>query len=137
MRPGADSRVNRRCSPLISNNPFSVLSDGKSSPVGKLTHTCTLNLTIDQHQEELTFQVTKLAGWDLIVGKPWLRKHNPAIDWARNTCNFVSGYCQAHCLPTRKDTSGTVISTPQASHQDRIAMISRAAFRVAMARTGA
>src|SRR5258706_10057838 len=34
-------------------------------------------------------------------------------------------------------TSGTVISTPRASPQDRIAMISRAAFRVAMARTGA
>src|SRR5258705_634438 len=29
MRPGADSKVNRRCSPLISNNPFSVLSDEK------------------------------------------------------------------------------------------------------------
>ena len=35
----------------------------------QLTHTCTLDLTIDQHQETLTFQVTKLAGWNMILGK--------------------------------------------------------------------
>ena len=49
-----------------------ILADGKPSPIRKITHTCTLKLTIDQHEENLTFQVTKLAGWDLIVGKPWL-----------------------------------------------------------------
>ena len=47
-----------------------ILADGKPSPIGKITHTCTLKLTIDQHEENLTFQVTKLAGWDLIVEKP-------------------------------------------------------------------
>ena len=47
-----------------------ILADGKPSPIGKITHTCTLKVTIDQHEENLTFQVTKLARWDLIVGKP-------------------------------------------------------------------
>ena len=47
-----------------------ILADGKPSLIGKITYTCTLKLTIDQHEENLTFQVTKLAGWDLIVGKP-------------------------------------------------------------------
>ena len=57
-----------------------VLADGARSIVGQITHTCTLKLAIDQHIEELTFQVTKLAGWNLIVGKPWLRHHNPTIN---------------------------------------------------------
>ena len=57
-----------------------ILADGKPSPIGKITHTCTLKLTIDQHEENLSFQVTKLAGWDLLVGKPWLRRHNLLID---------------------------------------------------------
>ena len=38
-----------------------ILADGKPSPNGKITHTCTLKLTIDQHEENQTFQVTKLA----------------------------------------------------------------------------
>ena len=66
----------------------------------QLTHTCTLDLTIDQHSETLTFQVTKLAGWNMILGKNWLKRHNPVIDWTRNTVTFGSGYCQAHYLPT-------------------------------------
>jgi len=57
-----------------------VLADGARSIVGQITHTCTLKLAIDQHIEELTFQVTKLAGWNLIVGKPWLRRYNPTIN---------------------------------------------------------
>ena len=57
-----------------------ILADGKPSPIGKITYTCTLKLTINQHKENLTFQVTKLAGWELIVRKPWLQKHNPLID---------------------------------------------------------
>ena len=76
-----------------------ILGDGKPSPIAKITHTYTLKLTIDQHEENLTFQVTKLACWNLIVGKPWLRRHNPLIDWSKNTCVFHSGYCQSHCLP--------------------------------------
>jgi len=57
-----------------------VLADGARSIVGLIAHTCTLKLAIDQHMEELTFQVTKLAGWNLIVGKPWLRHHNLTIN---------------------------------------------------------
>jgi len=57
-----------------------VLADGVHSKVGQITHTCSLRLTIDQHVEDLTFHVTKLAGWNMIVGKPWLRRHNPTID---------------------------------------------------------
>ena len=76
-----------------------ILADGKPSPIGKITHTHTLNLTINQYEEILTFQVTKLASWDLIVGKPWLQRHNLLIDWSKNTCIFHSGYCQSYCLP--------------------------------------
>jgi hypothetical protein len=108
-----------------------ILADGEPSPVGKITHTYTLKLTIDQHEESLTFQVTKLAGWDLIVGKPWLRKHNPTIDWEKNTCIFPSRYCQSHCLSARQKPP------PPEPKPDRITLISRAALRIAIARPGA
>jgi len=47
-----------------------VLADGACSIVGQIMHTCNLKLAIDQHIEELTFQVTKLGRWNLIIGKP-------------------------------------------------------------------
>ena len=92
----------------------------------QLTHSCTLDLTVDQHLETLTFQVTKLVGWNMILGKTWLKRHNPVIDWTKNTVTFGSSYCQAHCLPTRTPQPTNTIVTPY-----KIAMISRAAFRLA------
>ena len=71
-----------------------IVVDGRQAE-NQLTHTCTLDLTIDQHLEILTFQVTKLAGWNMILGKTWLKRHNPVIDWTKNTVTFGSGYCQA------------------------------------------
>ena len=107
-----------------------MLADKLYSKVGQITHTCTLKLTIDQHLEDLTFHVTRLAGWNLIVGKPWLRRHNPSIDWTMNSVNFSSGFCHAHCLPTR--------DPPQESKKPLgISMISRAALRVAILQPGA
>jgi len=38
------------------------LVDGVHSKVEQMTHTCSLKLIIDQHMEDLTFHVTKLAG---------------------------------------------------------------------------
>jgi len=109
-----------------------VLADGARSKVGQITHTCTVKLTIDQHTEDLTFHVTKLAGWNLIVGKPWLCLHNPAIDWTLNAISFTSKFCQSHCR-SHKPTSLSATATSPLS----ISMISRAALRVAIKEPGA
>ena len=110
-----------------------ILADGKPSLIGKITYTCTLKLTIDQHEENLTFQVTKLASWDLTIRKPWLRRHNPLIDWSKNTCIFHSRYCQSHCLPIRPKPN----PPPPDPKLGRIALISRVALRIVIARPGA
>jgi hypothetical protein len=62
--------------------------DGRTSVAGDLTHEVTIQLLIDQHLENVVFQVTKLSSVPLILGKTWLRRHNPLIDWANNTVNF-------------------------------------------------
>ena len=101
-----------------------IVVDGRKAE-SQLTHTCTLDLTLDQHLKTLTFQVTKLAGWNMILGKTWLKRHNSVIDWTKNTVTFGFGYCQAHCLPTRApQPTNTVVTTC------KIAMISRAAFQI-------
>ena len=95
-----------------------IVVDGRETEV-PLTHTCTLNLLIDQHLETIVFQVTKLAGWKIILGKTWLRRHNPTIDWSRNTISFSSGFCQAHCMPKRTGLT----------KDNRIAVVSRTTFQ--------
>ena len=50
-----------------------IIIDGREAE-NQLTHTCTLKLTIDQHLETLTSQVTKLARWNMILGKIWLKR---------------------------------------------------------------
>ena len=46
-----------------------IVVDGREATT-PLTHTCTLDLTIDQHLETLTFHVTKLAGWQITSSDP-------------------------------------------------------------------
>ena len=73
----------------------------------------------------------------MILRKTWLKKHNPVIDWSRNSVTFASGYCQAHCLRTRiPSTSEPTNRVPDTSmpgnpmkSTSRIALISCAAFR--------
>ena len=48
-----------------------IVVDGRETQV-PLTHTCTLKLLIDQHQETIVIQVTKLTVWKLILLKPCL-----------------------------------------------------------------
>ena len=69
-----------------------VLADGPRSIIGQIIYTCILKLAIDQHIQELTFPVTKLTSWNLIMGKVWLCRHNPTINWVTNTIAFPSGY---------------------------------------------
>ena len=100
--------------------------DGKE-PTNQLIYTCTMNLTINQHLETLTFQVTKLVGWHMILEKTWLKKHNPVIDWTRNTVTFSFGHCQANCLPTRSP-----ISTHMPTNNHHISLIFCTVFQYAI-----
>ena len=53
---------------LKPNPETLIVVDGREVE-SQLTHTCTLDLTVDQYLETLTLQVTKLAGWNMILGK--------------------------------------------------------------------
>ena len=64
----------------------------------------------------------------MILGNTWLKRHNPVIDWAKNIVTIGSGYCQAHCLPTR---SPILDNTINLNNQYQIASISRADLRFA------
>lgn len=50
-----------------------------------VTHEVVLrSLKIQSHHEVITLDVLGTAAHDIILGIPWLRKHNPIIDWTNN-----------------------------------------------------
>ena len=70
-----------RLTPLPPPHPIPVeLIDGSSaSPV---THYFPSRLRIHgTHSEDITFDVIQLAHFQVVLGFPWLARHNPTIDW--------------------------------------------------------
>jgi len=55
--------------------------DGTPNSAGRITHFARLRLSVDSLDEWTDFLVTDLGGEDVILGLPWLRDVNPAIDW--------------------------------------------------------
>ena len=51
------------------------------------------------HVENITLYVTHLA-YPLILGRDWLRKHNPDIDWRTLAVEFPSEFCHSQCMQT-------------------------------------
>jgi hypothetical protein len=62
-------------------------------PLLRKTHEVLLDVAINNHEETVRLQCITIGNSSVIVGLPWLRKHNPAIDWKENRVSFSSEYC--------------------------------------------
>lgn len=63
--------------------------DGRPIASGAVTHSVTLQARIgDRHNETITFDVTSLGTYPVVLGTPWLRQVNPSIDWRSNNLAF-------------------------------------------------
>ena len=82
------------------------LADGLQSSGGTITHqTVPVQLHLGSHVETLTFFVTPVAH-GMILGYPWLFKHNPTIDWHRHTLVFGSPSCLESCNAMASEITG-------------------------------
>jgi len=74
------------------------LADGKPSAMGPVTHVTKVPMDISSHRDVATFQVANLQNHEVILGMPWLREHNPTIDWKDKRITFNSERCTTWCL---------------------------------------
>ena len=96
---------------LPKQHPVSlVLADGSPSKAGHITHYNPLVLRTAGNEELLGLDITPTSH-DIILGMPWLKKHDPAIRFGSNHLTFDSPYCQKNC-----DHYGQVIPLHQAPH---------------------
>jgi len=79
---------------IKAKNPRDIyLADGKPSAMGPVTDITKVPMDISSHRELATFQVANLQNHEVILGMPWLRKHNPTIDWNDTRITFNSERC--------------------------------------------
>ena len=83
------------------SHPVLVLNvDGTPNRAGQVVEVVDLILQYQQHAERTLFAVMSLGKRDVILGYPWLRQHNPEVNWQTqevklsrcpNRCNEMSG----------------------------------------------
>ncbi|KAK6213447.1 reverse transcriptase domain protein [Colletotrichum tabaci] len=61
--------------------------------------TAQLSMVIHGRQEQLVFDITKIGQLDVILGVPWLRKHDPDISWKANQLRWRDSATEARCMP--------------------------------------
>ena len=76
----------RRC---ILKSPIKVRNvDGMYNENGAITERCLIPFRIKDKIMTEWFYVMTLGDQNLILGLPWLEKHNPIIDWTEKTLEF-------------------------------------------------
>jgi len=82
-----------------AKNPREIyLVDGKPRAMGPVTHMTKVLMDISSNRELATFQGANLQNHEVILRMPWLREHNPTIDWNDKTITFNSERCTTWCL---------------------------------------
>jgi hypothetical protein len=55
---------------------------------------------INNHDKTIRLHCITIGNSPIIMGLPWLRKHNPNIDWKEDRVTFDSARCAKECLVT-------------------------------------
>ena len=77
-------------------NPIPVNNvDGTPNEAGPISEIVDMVLCYKDHTEWAIFAVTSLGDQDAILGLPWLRKHNPEVDW--RTEEVKMSCCPVQC----------------------------------------
>ena len=63
--------------------------DGTRNEAGSVREAVDLFTDYEGHTEMATFYVTALGGVALVVGHPWLSRHNPEIDWRKGKVDLT------------------------------------------------
>ena len=108
------------------------LADGVPKPAGGFLPSTPIHLST--YRDRLDLTLTELSGYDVILGMPWLDKHNPDIDWRGKIISFVTDDHRQHVL--RKVPTGAAVwrdprLQPMESNSLRLNLISAKQLKAA------
>ena len=71
-----------------------------------ITHeTHVKNLVIQVHQKEINLDILNLASYDVVLNMPWLKEHNPHLNWKLWNIMFNGCKCATINRPTNRQHS--------------------------------
>ena len=92
---------------LSRPRPLRAFDGTFTNPVTQYTRVA---VNIKGHFEKSVFMfLTRLDHYPIIIGLPWLRQHNPRIDWRAFTMLFDDPHCQECCCFGKPTVSGDTI----------------------------
>ena len=71
-------------------------ADGSINQVGSITEFAIVELTIDDHKEQIAMGLSQLSTHAIFLGYNWLQKHNPIVNWQEHTLKFM---CDNNHIP--------------------------------------
>ena len=78
--------------------------DGSSLPDVD-SETMPLQLIFQQHHETVVLDVVPMARHDIVLGTPWLERHNPHIEWRKRVLTFERCCCVIGINPLHRQSS--------------------------------
>jgi hypothetical protein len=78
-----------------------IMADGQRSTAPLITHYDDLCIRIAEGTERIKLDIATL-GKDVILGAPWLKTHNPTMNFQERLLTFDSEHCRNHCAHFQK-----------------------------------
>jgi hypothetical protein len=91
--------------------------DGSPNEAGPITEVADLILRFKGHYERTIFAITEIGNEDIILGLPWLKEHNPEVDWVAEEVKMSR--CPSRCHTCRDEARKEKHDIR--AHQERIA----------------
>jgi predicted aspartyl protease len=91
--------------------------DGREIASGPVMHDATVELIINNHRETIKLHCITIGNSPIIVGLPWLKKHNPQINWKDGKVLFDSEKCTKEYLEASPHAK--IVSEEQAIREYR------------------
>jgi len=70
-------------------NRFFKVFNADGTKNGEVTRFVPLEVEINRYKEQINAAVTDLNGTDMFLRYDWLVKHNPEVDWNKETIKFT------------------------------------------------
>ena len=83
------ARVHRLSAIQKTSSDQVIMGDGHTSPSSSFIPKASVQM--DGYKDRINFHITNLGGFDAILGKEWLERINPTIDWRNNIVRFSHG----------------------------------------------
>ena len=82
--------------------------------LARITHrTVPVSLLLSgNHHETISLYIIPSPTSPLVLGLPWLKLHNPHIDWSTSSITNWSLFCHSHCLHSAIPSRGTTTQSP-------------------------